>query len=364
MKKRLPNSWKCAILLLFIGVLQLLSLSPAWVEKYYTYGFYPHISGLLRILFGWIPFSMGDLFYFAAGLWFLLKVIKAIRLLFTKKLRGYWSKQLFFKYVNIFLIVYIVFELLWGLNYSRQGIAEQLGLEVKEQPKEDLYKLAQILQKRLCVYGDQVDSLNRLKLDKNSFLFSGAAHCYSDSLKRTFRYLDYHYASIKSSLYTPLGQFIGFTGYYNPFSGEAQLKTDIPIFLRPFTMCHELAHQLGYAKENEANFVGFLAARTSANPEFRYSAYYEMYLYTLRELIYTEPYKAIGLRLTAHPQVKKDYRAYIDYLRRTSNVVEPFMNKFYDQYLKLNNQPHGTRTYDEVVTWLIAYMNKYGDKAI
>ncbi len=32
----------------------------------------------------------------------------------------------------------------------------------------------------------------------------------------------------------------------------------------------------------------------------------------------------------------------------------------YDHYLKLNNQPHGKETYNEVVGWIIAYAKKYG----
>ncbi len=68
--------------------------------------------------------------------------------------------------------------------------------------------------------------------------------------------------------------------------------------------------------------------------------------------------------LTAHEQVKKDYRSYLQYIYDSKNVVEPFVSVFYDNYLKMNNQPKGARTYNEVTAWLIAYLKKYGPEAI
>jgi hypothetical protein len=75
-----------------------------------------------------------------------------------------------------------------------------------------------------------------------------------------------------------LGNYVGFTGYYNPFTGEAQVNTTVPKFLQPFTASHEVAHQLGYAKEMEANFVGYLAASHSTDTLFRYSVYLDLFL--------------------------------------------------------------------------------------
>ena len=172
------------------------------------------------------------------------------------------------------------------------------------------------------------------------------------------------YPSLKPSLFTPLGHYFGFTGYYNPFSAEAQIKTTVPVFIKPFVLCHEIAHQLGYAKENEANFVSFLVGRSSGNVEFQYSVYYDMFLYAMNELMRTDPKQAYLIMKTAHPQFRKDYEAYYSYIFNNRNSIEPFVNRFYDNYLKLNNQPKGTRTYNQVTLWLIAYMKKYGVQAI
>src|SRR5687768_14965936 len=111
--------------------------------------------------------------------------------------------------------------------------------------------------------------------------------------------------SIKPSFYSYAGNYLGFSGYYNPFSGEAQVNTTIPAFSQPFVSCHEIGHQLGFAKEDEANFAGFLSARKSPNPAFRYSVYFDMYGYALRDLFNRDSVSARQLHNQLDSQVRR-----------------------------------------------------------
>src|SRR5207248_3994546 len=97
-------------------------------------------------------------------------------------------------------------------------------------------------------------------------------------------FLKYSFPSVKPSIFSYLGDYLGYTGYYNPFTGEAQVNTTVPIFVQPFTCTHEIGHQLGYAKEMEANFVGYLAASNSSDPVMQYSVYFDIYIYAIRNL--------------------------------------------------------------------------------
>ncbi|RYZ00381.1 MAG: DUF3810 domain-containing protein [Chitinophagaceae bacterium] len=349
------------VLLLLVVLLKLFAADAGRVERYYSQGLYPAFSRVLRGALGPLPFSLGDLLYFAAGAALAFGLFRLLRAGFRRRLRAGWRPVL--TAAKTLLVVYLVFQTFWGLNYSRLGIARQLDLHAAPGDTARLETLARLLQARLCTWGDRVDSIRRLRLGHNDSLFAGTVATYEHTARR-FPFLRYRNPSLKPSMYSAVGHYFGFTGYYNPFSGEAQVNTAVPVFLRPFVACHEVGHQLGYGKENEANFVGFLAARQSDDPEFRYSAYYEMYLYTLRELRQSDPLTAFALRRTAHPQVRKDYRAYLVYLQSTRNLVEPLVSRVYDQYLRLNQQAHGIETYDEVVLWLLAYMKKYGEDAI
>lgn len=344
--------------------LRLFALHAAWVERFYTFGLYPFLSQLLRVIFGWVPFSVGDVLYVLAIAWMVHKAWKFLLLFKRKKRSSHLSWTVFYKYVNGVLLVYIIFLLNWGLNYYRQGIPVQLDLRVERYSVQDLFDVTVVLQQRLNGYAEQVDSLQRLKYNNNKFLFAKGVAAYRQ-VKQQCPFLAYPYSSIKPSLFTPVGQFIGFTGYYNPFTAEAQLKTDIPVFLKPFVITHEIGHQIGYAKENEASFVAFLTCKASADVNFRYSAYFELYRDAIIECKQT-PNKELTdkLRKNIHPRVRADAYELQAYLLRNQNPVEPLMTGLYDRYLKLNNQPKGKATYDEVVAYLIAYMKKFGKDAI
>ena len=351
------------ILLALTIFIKLLSLNEAWVEQYYTYGFYPYISQTLRFLFGWLPFSIGDLFYLVAFFYLLFKVLKFIRILGKRLVKQYLRWVLLKKLLRLVLWIYLVFNIFWGLNYNRLGMAAQLKLDVKSYSLNDLDTLTAVLQNRVNLYAQSVDSLKRKVLNRNRVLFKEAIAAYK-IVQDSLSFLTYRNPSIKPSTFSYIGHYFGFTGYYNPFSGEAQIKTSVPFFLKPFVTTHEIGHQLGYAKENEANFVAFFACRSSKNLEFKYSVYYEMYQYAIRDLYRRDSSKARVYRERLHSQVKKDTEELIAYLTRSANPVEPWVTRFYDEYLKMNNQPKGKMTYNEVVAWLIAYQKKFGVEAI
>lgn len=363
MLQRLFKDRLLIVLVVLVVIIRIFSLNEAWVESCYTYGFYPVISKVLRFITGWIPFSIGDLLYVAAFIWLLTKVWKVIALARRKELESYLSWQLFSKYLKLILLVYCIFNLFWGLNYYRQGIATQLGLDVKPYGKTELVELTCILQQQLNRYADQIDSIERDKLNNNRLLFNRADSVYRQTVN-SYSFLSYPPPSQKPSIFSSIGHYFGFTGYYNPFTGEAQLKTTVPVFLKPFIICHEMGHQLGYAKENEANFISYLSCKSSTDVDFKYSVYFDLYRYALNNLVSIDPWQALAISKGVHQRVKTDMRTLRAYFQRTKNPVEPLMNKAYDQYLKMNNQPKGFQTYNEVVAWLIAYQKKFGSEAI
>src|SRR5258705_9834724 len=73
----LVNSKKSWLRLLIpfslVVIINIVSNFPEYVEKYYSSGVYQYISAGLRILLGWLPFSIGDLLYLSAGLWLVVR---------------------------------------------------------------------------------------------------------------------------------------------------------------------------------------------------------------------------------------------------------------------------------------------------
>jgi hypothetical protein len=144
----------------------------------------------------------------------------------------------------------------------------------------------------------------------------------------------------------------------------SRVITTVPRFLEPYVTTHEMAHQLGYGKENEANFVGFLACRAYNSNVFRYSVYYDIYNYALGEVYRRDTALARAFQQKAAEQVKKDQEEFRAFYRRYKNPIEPVIMWGYGNFLKANNQPSGKRTYNEVVAWLIAYYKKFGVDAL
>jgi hypothetical protein len=269
--------WLAAVaLLLFI-----LGFFSGLVERWYAGGIYIGISVILRTITGWIPFSLGDIGYFVFFTWLIIRLIRAIR-----RQRTSWQGLgilLLYKLLHLFLVVYIIFKLAWGFNYDRLGIAYQLGIDKRPYTKAEITQLTNQL----------IDKVNECRRQLADTVLPAPAldSIYRDAqagyqaASRQFSFLKYNQRSVKASLYTGISSYIGFSGYYNPFSGEAQLRTDVPRVLVPFIACHEIAHQLGYASESEANFVGYLAASASSDPYFRYSVYLDMFIYAQSEEI-------------------------------------------------------------------------------
>jgi hypothetical protein len=349
--------WFTGILFIIALFIKIIAYNSNVVEQYYSNGFYLFISSSLRLLFGWLPFSIGDILYALAVIWLFIISIRFIRLLIRRK----FTKRTFIagcrRFIRFVLIIYIVFNLFWGLNYDRKGIAYQLHLNPQNDTVQELYSLANSL--LVKVNSSRKALPANVSYLPNQTNFSQAVAAYENA-QRQYSFLDYKCRSVKSSFYNLLGSYLGFSGYYNPFSAEAQVNTAVPPFLIPYVTCHEMAHQLGYATEDEANFVGYLAAKSSGNLQFQYSVYFDLFNYANGELFLHDSTAARANYKQLDTLVKRDIKTYRSYLQEYKNPLEPLITMLYGNYLKANNQPEGINTYSKVTAWLIAYRKKYG----
>lgn len=354
-KRRLVWFTGLAIIIVFIKII---SLHRYWIEDVYATKFYAGVSIFLRILFGWLPFSIGDIFYLVVIIWFIWKVWQISALLFRRRLSKKWFLRTGYKLLMIAMLVYTGFNILWGMNYNRLGITKQLDLQVKEIDSGDLKVVEMLLLQKLN-QSKQVLINQNITYPSNRDLFTRASTCYQQTNNK-YPFLNYRYRSVKSSMFGWWGNYFGFTGYYNPFSGEAQLNTSMPKFILPYTTVHEMAHQLGYAKEEEANFVGYLAGTTSTDTLFHYSTYLDLFVYANRKLFYMDSVSARAAIVQLSPAVKADLKELKEFLRKHQSPFEPAIRWAYGSFLRANEQPKGITSYDEVIADLIAFYKKYG----
>jgi hypothetical protein len=350
----------CLLLICCIAV-NIYSSNAFRVENGFSTHFYPFFSKILRLSFGWLPFSIGDFLYGGLGVFLLVKLFKLIKFLWSIKQRVKFKeniKPVFFSTFVFCATVYLIFNIFWGINYNRIGIAAQLNLKIEKYSVEDLKKINGVLVEKINA-SKQILMQNKMPYPTNKELFLKTDSAYVEA-KKKYSFLHYEKQSIKTSMWGWLGNYTGFVGYYNPFTGEAQINTTVPKFTQPFTACHEVAHQLGYAKEMEANFVGYLAASASRDTLFQYSVYTDLFTYANRTLYFADTLAAMQYRKKLLPAVIMDFKERRKFNLAHQSFAEPIVRYFYDIFLQSNEQPLGILSYDEVTAFIIAYYKKNG----
>ncbi|HRN92707.1 MAG TPA: DUF3810 domain-containing protein [Ferruginibacter sp.] len=350
--------WINGILLLLVAGIHLFSRNPARVESAYSNTLYPWIGRILRVLWGWSPVSIGDVVYGLLVVWLIYRIVY-----FRKTIRCWRSagiplwKGIAGKVFRGMAVIYILFNLLWGLNYNRLGLKHQVGISRAEYTEKDLLVVNELLLQEVNRCKAALDS--PYTYPRRSELFKRAVAVY-DAAAAEHPFLSYRHISLKPSLWGWIGNYSGFTGYYNPFTGEGQTNTLVPPFLQPFIACHEMAHQIGYAREDEANFAAFLAVHHSSDMLFRYSGYLDLFLYANRNLFEVNEDSALMFRKRLIPAVQADLMEWKRFAEAHRNPVAPWISWLYGKYLEQNQQPSGMRSYDQVTAYLISYYKKYG----
>jgi hypothetical protein len=346
------------ILALVAVFLDLLYEGNAAARHWYTSIWYPRVSSGQRIVTGWCPFSMGDILYVVAGAFLLFFFVGLAKDLWRKKGRAVAARLL--QAMSALVILYLVFELCWGLNYRSDSLEKQFRVQPGKYSTSELVILSRWLLDNTNHYhrilsGSPNDS-TRLKMDSRT-IFKGALQAYA-AMEPGIPGMRYTHPSVKPSMFGYLMNYLGVSGYYNPFTGEAQVNTTIPEILQPYVCCHEIAHQLGFAPEEAANFVGYIAAMHSRLAAFRYSANFDLMLYALGELRFRDSDAEKSLWAALDTGVKMDYHSLREFYREFSNPVDPFMSRMYDRYLRANHEAEGIGSYDEVIGLLMQYYLK------
>ncbi|WP_158559177.1 DUF3810 domain-containing protein [Deminuibacter soli] len=357
----LKRTWIRNAVLLFLAILiYLAGYFPSAVEYWYSANWFKRIASIQRTLLGWLPFSAGDLLYISWGLALIIGVIQLFRVIFNKTFTWQWLWLKLSRLVGKLLFIYVFFYLVWGLNYSRLGIAYQLHLDEQPYSTPTLDSITQELLHKTNAARLQLGPDTNYVYPDYQEIITGTKEAYS-KLEQQFPFLAYRRASIKPSMFSELLMYMGTAGYYNPFTGEAQVNIKVPPGDLPYITCHEVSHQLGYGDESEANFVGYLAAKAAGNPVFAYSVYTDLFRYANSELYLRDSSAARRNYRALDTLVKIDLRARRRYYLKYKNRAEPVISFFYGQYLKANHQPQGVDTYNAVTGWLVAYRKKYGE---
>lgn len=340
-------------LLFQIILVKALAFFPEVVERYYSNGLFEFISKTSRTLLGGIPFSVGDVVYGLLIVSVLVQIWKT-----RKSWRQHWKDHLL-KIIGVLSVVYFLFHLLWGLNYYREPLFEKMAIQ-KEYTTADLVAFTEKLIVKTNAVQLQLTENKKLKISppySQDTIFALSQKGY-DALSRQYPFFTYETGSRKKSLFSLPLTYMGFGGYLNPFTNEAQVNDKLPLYGFPNVVCHEMAHQIGYASESECNFIGFLAGVKNDDLYFQYSAYSGALRYCLNNIALKDEKKFEKLKSKIHPGILENYKESERFWEQYDTFIDKGFHVFYDQFLKLNQQEEGIESYSKFVDLLINYYRK------
>ncbi|WP_430612998.1 DUF3810 domain-containing protein [Flavobacterium sp. JP2137] len=350
------------ILLLIIQYLlvKIFQKHPQWIEEHYANGWYVTCSSFFRKTYGFFPFSVGDILYLVVGAALLINLVIILR---DQREGGSWRMRLtrlFYFLLRALAVFFLLFNLFWGYNNYRVPLYEKLELSQNYSDAEltefTYAMLAKVTQLQLEITGDTTTAV---VIDYDIPRIYNEANTGYAQVQQRYTWISHTDFALKSSLWSTVLSYMGFSGYINPFTNEAQVNDKIPKLGMYVTASHEIAHQIGYASESEANFLGYLNATLQHDKKYQYAGY----IYALRYCLTTMERNEIGeletLQNHINPAVYHNLMENKVFWDSYKNISNSFFKVFYSNFLKINNQQEGIKSYNRYVDLLINYHKKH-----
>lgn len=343
------------ICLVLSVLLQIVSRAfPAFSEFYARY-IYPIWVNTLGRLMSFFPVSMVEVLLYLCILYALFWLLKLI--FFRKGRRGKTALMGFLTVLVFASALFLSYTVNCGINYHRHTFAEESGLEVKERPAEELVALCEKLTDEVNSYSAQIvrnkKGLCVLETEPEARAVE-AMH----SAAGAFEALDGYYPRPKALIVSQILSYQQLTGVYSPFTVEANYNRHMLPYNKPFTMCHELSHLRGFMREDEANFIAYLACMASDDVDFNYSGALTGWVYATNALYGVDAvsYHMFYERLA--PEVKEELAANSAFWHSYEGQIAEVADAVNDTYLKANNQSDGVQSYSRMVDLMLAYEDR------
>lgn len=299
------------------------------------------------------------------AVWDILMILLAV-LLIVYTVRTIIKKRSFFQWLTtvILAVCILVFSAVngWMLNHYAPKMSEYIGLDVEEYSVGQLYDACEYYLLKAAEYAPLIErDGNKTALDPDFYETSEKAGSSYEELAEKYPVFAGSNKPVKKL--SVVGEYLmynGIVGMFMPLSGEAGVPGSVPAIPLGYTMCHEAAHRLGIASEQEANYAAFMACINSNDAYFIYSGYYNAFSYTFSSLWKADSEKALEL-YEKYPDnegvllLQKDRQDTREYYRKYESPLQDISDQINDRYLKTFSQESGIQSYGEVTDYLIAF---------
>ena len=322
------------------------------------------VNSTVSVAIRFILSSVTFLFPFSVFELLVLLALPLLCALIVLSLRGKLTRvrcvRNIFSVTALLSIIFSSFVFTLGVGYRTTDVSDKMSLNNEGSiSPEELLEVALLVREEINGLVDEIEfyggeSHSGYTVRKTSALLCDAY----DNLYESYPVFTSFESRVKPVTFSGVMSDAGITGIYSFFTGEANVNTAYPDFSTTFTIAHEMAHQRGFARENEANFVAFLACIHSDDPYIRYSGYLYIYRYLMSDL-----YRA-SRELHAPVRDGLDNRAREDVLAANAVAIAhsnkklgEISDKVNDSYLQMNGT-EGIVTYGYVVRLAVVYYRK------
>ncbi len=327
---------------------------PELTEQIYSRGIFLFVRWVIDYFLAWLPFPLIYLFIFSISIWLVVGVRRWLQLEqpWPQKLTAAGASFLAFMGGGLFF-----FFFLWGYNYARIPVEDQLNLnvqpvtakELKEELKWVSEKVVRLREELSLYYGENPDELVLPKHTERELRESLESWLDLRGFPTTGR--------VRGRWLYPRGVFLRFSsaGLYFPFTGEGHIDPGMHILDQPYTLAHELAHGYGFGDEGTCSFLSFIACTESNNTFFAYSAYLNYWITLAQNYRLYQPDDYKEIRDMLSDENKADIEAIFDTLRKYPDIMPEFRSYAYDAYLKSQGIEEGILNYNRVIMLVRAW---------
>ncbi len=330
---------------------------PQWIEAHYSQKIYPAISAFMGRLNSLVGISIAECIVYALAIALATLTVVQLCRLIARRIR-------LSSFVGYLLALCItggallnLFYVMWGFNYSRPSLYALLSLPVEERSVEELEAAC------LRLSAEANDLRSRVYEDEDGIfaLENGHAAAFGQIPEAYARLgLDIPLFSRRTYPAKPVAwsaglSYAGIAGIFIPHTGEPNVNVDQPALLLLSSAAHETAHYLGIAREDEANFVSYLACTSSGDAAIAYSGTMLALIHCGNKLYDTDQEKYSALYATYGEGIVRDLRNYNAYWDAFEGPVEEAATTLNDNYLKFNQQEDGVKSYGMMVDLILAY---------
>ena len=362
-KKRGPAAifrlcpWAHAIVLLsgcFLALFLLLRQNTALIRRFSVSIVQPLHHALARLTAA-LPFSLAEWLYAAVIGGALVYITYELASLLRRPARLRRLYRLLMRLTALVLGVYALFCLLWGVYYYGDDFIARSGLEMRAISTEELETVTRWFAGQLNTFAPQVtrDEAGLCRTDREVVLARSPRLFRAAAAK--YGFLSGPEAPAKAMFFSRVMSLMDYTGFFCPFTGEANVNMDFPEALFAATVAHELSHQRGVAKEEEANFVAILASLDSGDADFCYSACLMAWIHLGNALHSAAPDAFRAAYGLLEQDVIADLAANNSYWARFETPIQTVTNTVYEGFLQSYGQTLGLKSYGACVDLLVNY---------